>query len=158
MGNATVEQDSFFYLITYQNGKPTEYSVRFRLSDFEPDEKDVYIKIEPIEGYTYGPNDTLGPVHINDKGEGYFDWTPDSEIQTGVSFVCAGNIPPEDTFYKRTEEDKSLTLEKVITGEFPQSEELIHLYYTDQFFVNHDSGATHAQIFINRVKDAILES
>ncbi|MCS7250149.1 MAG: hypothetical protein NZ608_04375 [candidate division WOR-3 bacterium] len=58
IGNATVENDSFHYLITNRNKTPTNSWLRFRLYSFNPMET-VYIKIKPIRPYIYGPEVSL---------------------------------------------------------------------------------------------------
>ncbi len=86
VGDVTVEQDSFYYLITYRNGGSTKDSVRFLLYDFEPNQEDVYIRIVPQPPYTYGPDATLGLVDIDGNGDCSFDWMPGSVTTYKIYF------------------------------------------------------------------------
>ncbi|MEO0092952.1 MAG: hypothetical protein ABIK67_01675, partial [candidate division WOR-3 bacterium] len=162
IGDATVEQDTlgnnFYYLITYSNGVQTNNWVQFKLYHFNLNET-VYIRIRPIPSYTYGPNDTLGPIIINADSQAY-NWTPGPEIQTGISLVDAGNIRG-DTFHKRTleQQDKNLTLEKVVTGRFHDNyPDTFTVYFTDQFFQGLNRGPNYPATFAGCVKTAAIES
>ncbi len=147
-GYATIENDSFHYLITYQNGAPTNYWLRFRLDGFTPGET-IHIKIIPLRGYTYGPADTLGPVYIAQDSFGEYDWQPSQEIQTGICDVIAGTIAQGDTFIHKTRKTGSLTLEKVRTKHLPQSTDSIYLYWTDQFFSDGYSDTNYVNYVLN---------
>jgi hypothetical protein len=163
IGNATVEQDSFYYLITWLNGGQTNNTVICSLYNFNANEQNVYIRIKPIEGYldSVGPNDTLA-VTIGANGKGYCSWTPGIEIKTGIGEVFAGNIPPGDTFQRRTiqDEDKNLALEKVVTAKFHQPDvDSFTVYFTDQFFQGLEPvPPSYPAIFAGCVKTAAIES
>jgi hypothetical protein len=160
VGNATVEQDSFYYLITYSNGEQTGYSVCCSLFNFQANEENVYVRIRPKSPYTYGPNTLFGPVNINGNGKGSYLWQPSAEIQSGIGKVDAGNWTQEQGFQKRTleEEDKNLTLEKADTCRFHSNyTDSFTVYYPDQFFQDLQQGANYPATFAGCVKTAAIE-
>jgi hypothetical protein len=164
-GNATVEQDTFFfkyhyYLRTYRNAAPTGYWVRFRLHNLDSCEQNVYIRVAPKDTYSYGPDTLLGPISIDGGGNGVSDWTPPPGTRTGIAKVCAGNKAPGDTFVRRTSagDDKELTLEKTVTTPFPSaSGDSLTIYYCSQFFVHHHQPSD-AEDFARYVDSAMMKA
>jgi hypothetical protein len=159
VGNATVEQNSFYYLITFSDGEPTGFSVCCTLLNFPANEENVYIRIRPKLPYTFGPDKLIGPVDIDGQGSGFIEWQPEVDIQTGIGRVDAGTWTQEQGFQKRTleQQDKSLTLEEVNTGIF-NGDSTYKIYFCRQFFVNHPQHQEYAPTFAGYVKDAAVES
>jgi len=158
--NTTVEDGTHYYLIISRNGTGTNRKVRFNLSNFSPNEANVYIRVRSINDSTYTANFLLQPIPIDGSGNGSYDWTPTANSPTGICHVTAGNAAPGDpagTYVPETNVIE-LTLEKIITRQFPDPPDSLTVYYTHQFFANHPNSETHAPIFAAYVDTAAYEA
>ncbi len=152
------ENDStpHYYLIVDTNGQATDYQVKFDLSGFPPNARNVYLRI--IDTIWAGVR-LLTRVEINDSGKGSFLWTPSTEL-TGICKVGAGfadTLNPLPTYQDSAKPRKELTLEKVITDTFPNSVDNFALYYTDQFLYNRQNQPPDTA-FVTYTRKAIVAS
>ncbi len=161
-GNATAEFDGnyyHYYLESFRDGAPTNYWVRLRLYEFDSCEANVYVRVKPQDPCTFGPDTLMGPVAIDEDGEGFIDWAPSAGTQTGMTDVCAGKMQPGDTTFSRlTPDPEQLTIEQVFSGQFQGGGGFLAVHFCDQFFAYHESLEAHAPVFAQRVKNAMLES
>ncbi|MDW8114754.1 MAG: hypothetical protein RMJ34_07485, partial [candidate division WOR-3 bacterium] len=103
------------YLIVKKNNEPTGYCVQFHLSGFQPNQQHIVILVRSINS-RYADTLLRQPVAINSNGEGSFLWVPSSET------TCITKVWAIDTISGDTTLSKKLTLEKVITGIFPNGD------------------------------------
>ncbi|MCS7250147.1 MAG: hypothetical protein NZ608_04365 [candidate division WOR-3 bacterium] len=104
-----------YYLIVKKNNEPTGYCVQFHLSGFQPNQQHIVILVRSINS-RYADTLLRQPVAINSNGEGSFLWVPSSET------TCITKVWAIDTISGDTTLSKKLTLEKVITGIFPNGD------------------------------------
>ena len=146
-----------YYLIVKENDDSTGNQARFSLSGFEPNAKDVYIRVEdPIRAATR----LFHRVEIDGSGRGACRWTPPVE-STGICWVGAGYADTTDSFgtYRDTTlPRKELTPERLKTDTFPGSSESLKVYFTDQFFKAHPQGEGHAGAFAQSAMEAMRQS
>ncbi len=147
--------DTFhYYLIVSQNAQQIRDTIRFIVSSFPPNARNVYIRAKSIDT-TYARSFFFGRVFPDSNGHADTVWFPSGSL-TGITEVTAGYADtsaqnPEDTYQPDTLLiPQELTLEKVITGRFHSNyPDTFTVYFTDQFFVNH-KGNYFSKILLTR--------
>jgi hypothetical protein len=145
-----------YYAIVVWNDLATGNQVRFSLTGFPANAKNVYIRVK--DSLWGGRIVHFHRVAVDGQGAASDTWTPPTE-STGICIAGAGFADTTDSFvtYRDTSR-KELTLEKVRMAAFDDPTQYLQIRYCQQFFQNHDSGPAHDTVLVRYADTAMLRS
>ena len=146
-----------YYASVEWNDSATGRQVRFSLTGFLPNARNVYVRVKDS---LWAGIRHFRRVSIDGQGAGTDTWTPRVE-STGICVASAGYADTLDTFPFPTYRDTSfveLTPEKVRVTAFADSGQWLRVHFCQQFFRNHNLGPGHDTVFVRFADTAMLRS
>ena len=137
-----------YYVAVAEDNAATNHTITFELQGLNPNEANVKVQVDPVTGGGLWLDEVM---NVDAAGNGTYTWTPPNNTNTGF---C-------DLKFNRNGANINTTgciiPEKIITDSFDGGYDYT-LYYCDQFFQGHTNGVAHAATFVDRCKDALVES